>query len=1130
MNTEKSPESSTAAAQENPAAQASSAVPTRERNYIAFISYRHTPLDKEAAERVQKKIESYTIPKEFRSQYGGKKFGHAFRDEDELPTSASLTDSIYYALDHSKYLVVICTPNLPQSKWCEAEIRYFLKKHGRDRIIAVLADGSPEESFSPYMLHEFDSDGNPIADFEPLAANIAGPNHTINKKALNKEIVRLYATFLDCPFDSLWQRQRRARTNRLLSIAGIAIAVLCVFLAVVLNKNAQIEEQNEQIAAQNDQLTEKNEKIEEQNTELQSRLSSVLVDSGLTKLEQHDVTGALRDALSSMESGDPAIYDHRVGKLMSDTLGAYKLSEMRSSIVYEQPTGIERLGLASDKEHLLLLDSVGVLRCLDLATYDVLWEYPTQNKDSRIYTGVPGSRVIVKSVSGVFCLSMTDGAVLWSRPMEEFYGNTFQAISEDGTLFAMIEQDRSGTENDIIILHTEDGSELGRISLLDDEGFTPFISMISAPYVYAAAFSSDNSRFVYGIPGTLKESEEDVNCFYYVDLETFSKKTIGQSNSRFQYFYGIDIDPEDDSVFIAVYNASRISTILCTKNGDDYEFNDHSETHSFSSPGGISAVFDNFDKSECRYLSLDGRVYLFSDNQLYIYDRTSNTLGHNYSLSGKIINAYWADRENHTMELITDDAYIIDYYFDYGEGNILSGVSGEKADQSVISKICPAGNATVSKGGSYYNTSSDVPGRLYLVKFIADPNAESYRPSTYDYDALEYYEFRFPEATDYGVLFFDSHNVSTFDKRSGETVKTAKFEDYISAGSVLVIDDEHFLNNTKIYSLDGTVEEYASPVKATNVDDYPYNHIRLYNGQILSYKDIILYGYKMIEDSASENTGSYGSPQFCAVWMNGTPVSSLCVPENTVVFYEVNYDSVLTAVGTNGLILQRGNVIDIQDPEAKTYTVREKKELCFTDAVSLKTTFIEDVNPDSAGLKTAFAHQKHLCAAAYDDGTVCIYDTDSASARPLGYTYDANEVSNICFSSDDAFLLILTSAGRLDVFEVNGFNRTFSERIELYQKSASSLNIYDMTADAVGNAGILLVTINNNCVVLETGGWHEISEFSENSATYDPDTQRVYFRFNHYQDSSYSGSDIVSYPVYDIAKLKEWAEKEVAGK
>ena len=139
-----------------------------ERSFIAFISYRHTPLDKQAAERIQKSIENYVVPAEFRERVGGKKLGMVFRDEDELPVSSSLTDSIYYALDHSKYLIVICTPDLPLSKWCEQEIRYFIRTHDRDHVIAVLVDGTPDESFSPYLLHVFDEEGN---------ITVSGANH-----------------------------------------------------------------------------------------------------------------------------------------------------------------------------------------------------------------------------------------------------------------------------------------------------------------------------------------------------------------------------------------------------------------------------------------------------------------------------------------------------------------------------------------------------------------------------------------------------------------------------------------------------------------------------------------------------------------------------------------------------------------------------------------------------------------------------------------------------------------------------------------------------------------------------------------------------------------------------------------
>ena len=59
-----------------------------------------------------------------------------------------------------------------------------------------------------------DENGNPIADYEPLAANINGPGRTLKKRLFNKEITRLFATFIGCPFASLWDREKLREKNR----------------------------------------------------------------------------------------------------------------------------------------------------------------------------------------------------------------------------------------------------------------------------------------------------------------------------------------------------------------------------------------------------------------------------------------------------------------------------------------------------------------------------------------------------------------------------------------------------------------------------------------------------------------------------------------------------------------------------------------------------------------------------------------------------------------------------------------------------------------------------------------------------------------------------------------------------
>ena len=80
-----------------------------DRQYKAFISYRHLPLDKETAIRVHRAIEHFVIPRSLRKD-GQRKLGYVFRDEDELPVAGELTDNIRLALENSEYLIVICTP------------------------------------------------------------------------------------------------------------------------------------------------------------------------------------------------------------------------------------------------------------------------------------------------------------------------------------------------------------------------------------------------------------------------------------------------------------------------------------------------------------------------------------------------------------------------------------------------------------------------------------------------------------------------------------------------------------------------------------------------------------------------------------------------------------------------------------------------------------------------------------------------------------------------------------------------------------------------------------------------------------------------------------------------------------
>ena len=183
---------------------------TEAYEYIAYICCRQMKLDLEAAEMIQKRIENFVIPRQLRKDPAVKKLGRVFRHEDELPLSRELPEKNLRALDHSEYLIVLCSPHLAESEWCKEEVHHFRQVHGSDPILMVLIDGDPRESFPDYLLYVYDENGNVTGMCEPLAAVISGPNHSINRKEFNRETARLLAPMLNSTAHEIWKLEGQA--------------------------------------------------------------------------------------------------------------------------------------------------------------------------------------------------------------------------------------------------------------------------------------------------------------------------------------------------------------------------------------------------------------------------------------------------------------------------------------------------------------------------------------------------------------------------------------------------------------------------------------------------------------------------------------------------------------------------------------------------------------------------------------------------------------------------------------------------------------------------------------------------------------------------------------------------------
>lgn len=218
--------------------------------YDAFISYSHSEPDAFVAGKLHTMLERYKVPKKIQEISGKKKIERVFRDREELPLSANLAMGICEALENSEYLIVICSPRSVKSEWVQREIETFLLTHTKDKVLTLLAEGEPEESFPDSLcyeekiLHRPDGKAETVRErIEPMAADVRGADHREIEKKLKEEFLRILAPMLGCTYDELKQRHRDYMFRRV--IAGVsAAAVLAVGVtAFTLYQAAKTEAQ-----------------------------------------------------------------------------------------------------------------------------------------------------------------------------------------------------------------------------------------------------------------------------------------------------------------------------------------------------------------------------------------------------------------------------------------------------------------------------------------------------------------------------------------------------------------------------------------------------------------------------------------------------------------------------------------------------------------------------------------------------------------------------------------------------------------------------------------------------------------------------------------------------------------------
>lgn len=173
------------------------------REYFAFISYQRK--DEEWAKWLAHELEHYHLPITLNGRKDlPKNLRPIFRDIDEL-AAGNLPKQIHYALESSKNLVVICSPNSAMSKWVNKEVEEFISMGKTDRIFPFIIDGVA-------MSHDINKECFPPALRNlPKQEERLGGN--INEKGRDAAVVKIIAGMLELNFDTLWQRYERDKAE-----------------------------------------------------------------------------------------------------------------------------------------------------------------------------------------------------------------------------------------------------------------------------------------------------------------------------------------------------------------------------------------------------------------------------------------------------------------------------------------------------------------------------------------------------------------------------------------------------------------------------------------------------------------------------------------------------------------------------------------------------------------------------------------------------------------------------------------------------------------------------------------------------------------------------------------------------
>lgn len=406
----------------------------QEKDYFAFISYQRK--DEEWADRLRSKLEHYRLPSNVRKQDASlpKEIRPIFRDALEL-AGGVLAKEIETALQNSKFLIVICSPNSAKSPWVNKEIQTFIDLGREDRIIPFIIDGT---SFS---------DNEETECFPPALRSLKGEKEllgiNINELSRDAAVIKVVARMFNLRFDSLWQRyEREQRSKRWMIIAG---ALFFAFISsgiggYIAHQNRELDARNKEIVEERDRANAERDRAESANASLllandsikrqytlieqqkneiaterdnvkkanysmQINLSRILAEKASTLVDEGDSYLARLLALEALPPHRPYTVEAEIA--------LRKAASHQTTILYGHQEPVNNVTYSKDGRLLASFSQENVAMMWDAITGKLLWEFEYERGVFAPYNSVAfspdGEYVAIPFRRGIFLLDSQTG-------------------------------------------------------------------------------------------------------------------------------------------------------------------------------------------------------------------------------------------------------------------------------------------------------------------------------------------------------------------------------------------------------------------------------------------------------------------------------------------------------------------------------------------------------------------------------------------------------------------------------------------------------------------------------------------------------------------------------------------------